>query len=228
VRYSTHRKCLLIWANSRFQLRPFSQVREALPRISTPNTTNPSDAGLNLPAQLQAEHFGEHLGARAPAAGVGSPAVPRRRVSANAPIRRRGRRSPSGAGEAVSVRSPRSVFGADPVPQRPRRLQAPPSGASEAPLGAPLRGAGPVGVPASAAVDLPCDRRRVTAHPAGNRRLTRRRVLDQPNAISSRSCNPAARVTRRHPHRSALVSDPVTMTGTVHRPMELTNLPLAE
>ena len=49
VRYPTHRKCLLIRANSRFQLRPFSQVKEAPPRNSTPNTTNPPvDPGLAL------------------------------------------------------------------------------------------------------------------------------------------------------------------------------------
>ena len=41
VRYSTHRKCLSIRANNPFQLRLFSQVREALPRIYTPQHPNP-------------------------------------------------------------------------------------------------------------------------------------------------------------------------------------------
>ncbi len=41
ARYSTHRKCLPIRAESRGYLRPFSQVREALPRIYTPQHPTP-------------------------------------------------------------------------------------------------------------------------------------------------------------------------------------------
>ena len=74
---------------------------------------------------------------------------------------------------------PQAQLGGDPFPQRaPNRQEAPPR-AARRPLGAPLRRRRSVAATTTPAVDLPGDRRRVTAHPAGDRRPTRHRVSHQ-------------------------------------------------